>query len=206
MAEATAVAVAEAEAITEARPPARSSARSTCASASQMAAVEVAIDDGGDGGGDSGGRGGGGGGSSVEGDDGEHGGGGDDGGVEPVHTDAPEGAPPSGNANLHSTQALQGLGHAGSSRLDKLDKGNELGTRHARAWRRRRRRCVGRLVGVRRPQHPSEGEGGPFDAGGPHPLRRAPGSPRCGAAQLSHHLQEARRRVVVSQLDRTVCH
>ncbi len=67
-----------------------------------MAAVEVAIDDGGDGGGDSGGRGGGGGGSSVEGDDGD-GGGGDDGGVEPVHTDAPEGAPPSGNANMHST-------------------------------------------------------------------------------------------------------
>ena len=54
------------------------------------------------GGGDSGGRGGGGGGSSVEGDDGD-GGGGDDGGVEPVHTDAPEGAPPSGNAKLHST-------------------------------------------------------------------------------------------------------
>ena len=42
-------------------------------------------DDGGDGGGDSGGRGGG------------------SGGVEPVLTDAPKGAPPSGNANLLST-------------------------------------------------------------------------------------------------------
>ena len=103
MAEATAVAVAEAEAITEARPPARSSARSTCASAS-VAAVEVAPTTAvkGLGGGDSGGRGGGGGGSSVEGDDGD-GGGGDDGSVEPVHTDAPDGAPPSGNAKLHST-------------------------------------------------------------------------------------------------------
>ena len=71
-----------------------------------MAAVEVAPTTAVMGG-DSGGRGGGGGRSSVEGYDGDGGGGddggGDDGGGEPVHTDAPEGAPPSGNANLHST-------------------------------------------------------------------------------------------------------
>jgi hypothetical protein len=104
MAEATAVAVAEAEAITEARPPARSSARSTCASAS-VAAVEVAPTTAvmGLGGGDSGGRGGGGAddGGDGGGDNGGRGGGG--GSVEPVHTDAPDGAPPSGNAKLHST-------------------------------------------------------------------------------------------------------
>ena len=49
------------------------------------------------------GEGGGVGGGGGEGGGGGGEGGGDDGGVEPVHTDAPEGAPPSGNANLHST-------------------------------------------------------------------------------------------------------